>query len=101
MTSKPKKKKVDFSVRPRAAKQELPANAEQWVREGQGAADEPQQEPKAAVPQKRLTLNLPAALHTAFKGRCVQEGVTIQDKVQALIERELAPLPQSPGPLSA
>jgi hypothetical protein len=28
-------------------------------------------------------------LHTAFKGQCVREGVTIQDKVRRLIEREL------------
>ena len=39
--------------------------------------------------KKRLTLNLPAGLHTTFKGRCVLEGVTIQDKVRMLIEREL------------
>jgi len=76
-----KKKKVDFSVRPRAAKEELPATAEQWVRGGEGAD---------AGPQKRLTLNLPASLHTAFKGRCVVEGMTIQDKVRVLIARELA-----------
>ena len=29
-------------------------------------------------------------MHTAFKGRCVLEGVTIQDKVRTLIEHELA-----------
>ena len=40
--------------------------------------------------QKRLTLNLPAVIHTSFKGRCVREGVTIQDKVRALIEDYLA-----------
>ena len=38
---------------------------------------------------KRLTLNLPSSQHTAFKGRCVLEGVTIQDKVQALIDAYL------------
>lgn len=76
-----KKKQIDFSVRPRGAKEELPASSEAWVRKGKG-----QQE----GPQKRLTLNLPAELHTAFKGRCVQESVTIQDKVRVLIERELA-----------
>jgi hypothetical protein len=75
------KKKVDFSVRPRAAKQELPADADSWVRGEQGAAE---------GPQKRLTLNLPAALHTTFKTRCVLEGITIQDKVQLLIEADLA-----------
>jgi hypothetical protein len=77
-----KKKKVEFSVRPRSAKEEMPADPEQWVREGEGAN---------TGPQKRLTLNLPAGLHTAFKGRCVVEGITIQDKVKMLIERELTP----------
>jgi hypothetical protein len=59
----------------------LPATPDQWVRAGK--------EPDSG-PQKRLTLNLPAGVHTAFKGRCVLEGVTIQDKVRVLIERELA-----------
>ena len=81
MKGKTKKKSVDFSVRPRAAKEDLPANANEWVLDGK-QPDE--------GPQKRLTLNLPAGLHTAFKGRCVHEGVTIQDKVRVLIERELA-----------
>jgi hypothetical protein len=60
-----KKKQVDFSVRPRGVKETLPADAEQWVRDGEGTD---------AGPQKRLTLNLPTGLHTAFKGRCVLEG---------------------------
>lgn len=79
-------KQIDFSVRPRAVK-ELPATADAWVKEGQGA------EPPAKAeegPQKRLTLNLPAPLHTAFKSRCVHEGITIQDKVRILIEADLA-----------
>jgi hypothetical protein len=80
MTSK-SKKKVDFSVRPRALKEALPPNPDQWVREGRGSDTEL---------YKRLTLNLPAALHTAFKGRCVLESITFQDKVRILIERELA-----------
>jgi hypothetical protein len=78
---KTKKKQLDFTVRPRAAKEELPPDADAWVRG----------EPEAPVgPQKRLTLNLPVKLHTAFKGRCVLEDITIQDKVRLLIERELA-----------
>jgi hypothetical protein len=83
------KKQVDFSVRPRAVKQQLPTDPEQWVREGQAAE---------TGPLKRLTLNLPAGLHTAFKGRCVLEGVTIQDKVRALIERELGVERSGAGP---
>jgi ParG len=86
---KAKKKQLDFTVRPRAAKEELPADAESWVR-GEKGAD--------AGPQKRLTLNLPAGLHTAFKGQCVREGVTIQDRVRELIEREMAQVTQPPAP---
>lgn len=83
-----KKKKVDFSVRPRAATEALPADADQWVQAG-GEATSPPPKPDP-IKQKRLTLNLPASQHTAFKGRCVLEGVTIQDKVQALIDAYLA-----------
>ena len=87
MTSKPKKKRIDFSVRPRANKNELPATADEWVRDGNEPEKPARQE---EGPQKRLTLNLPAELHTDFKGLCVRKGITIQDKVQDLIERELA-----------
>jgi hypothetical protein len=79
-------KQIDFSVRPRAAK-ELPATADAWVKEGQGA-DKPVKAEEG--PQKRLTLNLPAGLHIAFKTRCIREDVTIQDKVRLLIEAYLA-----------
>jgi hypothetical protein len=85
-----KKKKVDFSVRPRAVQEQLPQEPEQWVQGGQVAKTAAPKPPIDTGPQKRLTLNLPAALHTSFKGRCVVEGVTIQDKVRALIEREMA-----------
>lgn len=94
-----KKKRLDFTVRPRMAKEELPADAESWVRGEQGAEaifQKPPTPPQEAGPQKRLTLNLPAGLHTAFKGRCVVENITIQDKVRRLIERELAAA-RSPG----
>lgn len=87
---KAKKKQLDFTVRPRAAKEELPPDADAWVK-----GDKPPE-----GPQKRLTLNLPAGLHTAFKGRCVREGVTIQDKVRLLIERELAAAGEGPSPAS-
>jgi hypothetical protein len=87
---KAKKKQLNFTVRPRAAREELPPDGDSWVRGEKGPVG----------PQKRLTLNLPAGLHTAFKGRCVVEGVTIQDKVRVLIERELAadrPAPAGEG----
>lgn len=94
-----KKKKVDFSVRPRAAKESLPPDPEQWVRGGEGAEAAATKPKEETGPQKRLTLNLPAGMHTAFKGRCVVEGVTIQDKVRMLIEREMAPAGEGAKPL--
>jgi hypothetical protein len=87
---KAKKKKVDFSVRPRVAREHLPPDGEQWVRGNPERDSGPKKPPADSGPQKRLTLNLPAGLHTAFKGRCVVEGMSIQDKVRILIERELA-----------
>lgn len=90
---KAKKKKIDFTVRPRAATDDLPADADSWVRGDKPAG--------ATVPLKRLTLNLPAELHKTFKGQCVREGITIQDKVHRLIERELADQPPvTPGELT-
>jgi hypothetical protein len=92
---KPKKKKVDFSVRPSAAKEKLPATPDEWVKEGEGTSANPQEQPTGQ--HKRLTLNLPAELHTSFKGRCVFEGVTIQDKVRQLIEKSIASEPPPQG----
>ncbi len=92
MTSKPKKKKVDFIVRPKPTKEDLPPTPEEWVEEGKGTdarPEKPADDRPNREKEKRLTLNLPAKMHTAFKGLCVFEGITIQDKVQRLIEREL------------
>jgi hypothetical protein len=86
MTSKSKKKQIDFSVRPRANKQALPATADEWVQDGNESAKPTRQE---EGPQKRLTLNVPADLHMAFKSKCVLKGTTIQDRVCALIEQDL------------
>ena len=84
MTSKTKKKRVDFSVRPRKEAAAGPGRLGAGRAGGGGQAAQ-----RTDGPAERLTLNLPAAMHTAFKGRCVVEGVTIQDKVQELIRREL------------
>jgi hypothetical protein len=86
---KAKKKKLDFTVKPRTAKEALPADPDGWVH-GESGPSAPRKQKDPAVPQKRLTLNLPAEMHKAFKGQCVRLGVTIQDRVQSLIERDLA-----------
>jgi hypothetical protein len=79
------KKAVEFSSKPKGKKEApvLPVN--QWVaKAGKGAKDD-----------VKLTLRVPGPLHIAFKTRCVQEGITIQDKVQAMIEAYVAVADQS------
>ncbi len=100
MNSKSKKKKVDFTVRPNQTNEDLPPTPEQWVEKGKATETGPEKpvdvppeksaDARSEKDEKRLTLNLPPDLHTAFKARCVIEGITIQDKVRRLIERELA-----------
>lgn len=56
--------------------------AEQWVRQGAEPA------PAAPVTLKRLTLDLPEALHRAIKMRAVEEGSSIVEMLRGLLERE-------------
>lgn len=100
MSTKSKKKKIDFTVRPNPTKEDLPPTPEQWVKKGKTSDTRPEEavnarpekpaDDRPEKDEKRLTLNLPPDLHTTFKARCVFEGITIQDKVRRLIERELA-----------
>lgn len=64
--------------------------AEQWVRQG---AETP-----AVVPSKlkRLTLDLPVALHRAIKLRAVEEGVPMVEMLRELLEREYGASPRTP-----
>lgn len=73
-------KKVDFSVRPKARPTPLPANSDEWVSRGSGEK----------VAMTKLSLYIPTSLHRAFKTRCVQEGVTMRDKVRTMIEAQVA-----------
>jgi hypothetical protein len=70
------KKAVEFSTRPKPKKENSIPSVNDWVAKAGEGAD-------AAV---KLTLRVPSPLHIAFKTRCVQEGISIQDKVQAMIE---------------
>ena len=56
--------------------------AEQWVRQGAEPA------PPVPVTLKRLTLDLPEALHRAIKMRAVEEGRSIVEMLRGLLERE-------------
>jgi hypothetical protein len=56
--------------------------AEQWVRQGAEPG------PAAPVKLKRLTLDLPEALHRAIKMRAVEEGLSIVEMLRGLLEQE-------------
>lgn len=71
-------KKVEFSTsRPKPKQERVPTPSE-WVAKGSGD------------PAVKLTLRVPSTLHIAFKTRCVQQGISIQDKVLAMIETYVA-----------
>lgn len=61
--------------------------AEQWVRQGAEPA------PPAPVSLKRLTLDLPEALHRAIKLRAVHDGTSIVEMLRALLDREYGQTP--------
>jgi len=42
----------------------------------------------AAAPMKRLSIDIPAELHTRIKVSCARRGLKIADEVRALLERE-------------
>lgn len=85
------KKAVVFSSRPKPKPERAVPSPHDWVARpaGEGAAT------------VKLTLRVPGPLHVAFKTRCVQEGVSIQDKVQAMIEAYVAAADNPPRPPAA
>ena len=77
-------KKVSIGARP-APRSPQSVDPEAWVQQ------ESRAEPKAAaVPMKRLTIELPADLHTAFKANCVLRGVKMVDEIRRMIEARIA-----------
>ena len=54
--------------------------ADEWVAQGREKTTTPEQK------MKRLTLDLPEALHRAIKRRAVEEGVTMVEMLRTLLE---------------
>jgi predicted DNA binding CopG/RHH family protein len=80
-------KKVTFGVKPI----EQSASVDEWVdtRSAPGEiADSP--EPSAAPKEKvkRLTLDIPEALHRAIKGKAASEGVAMVDMLRELLKEK-------------
>jgi hypothetical protein len=80
-------KKVNFAARPVTPS---PA-ADQWVNE---RAVSP---PVAAVPMKRLTIDLEATQHTRFKTLCAQHGLKMADELRRLLELRIAEIEHGQG----
>jgi predicted DNA binding CopG/RHH family protein len=81
-------KKVTFGVKPI---EQQSASVDEWVdtRSAPGEiADSP--EPSAASKEKvkRLTLDIPEALHRAIKGKAASEGVAMVDMLRELLEEK-------------
>jgi hypothetical protein len=66
-------KKVSFGTIPTA--KTVDSNPDEWV------------ESRANEGNKRLTLDLPASLHTRIKVACVMKGVKMVDEIRELLER--------------
>lgn len=68
-------KKVSFGVKP-TSKPEVATSVDAWV-EDRSAPDE----------MKRLTIDIPASLHTRIKTTCAQRGVKMADEIRALLHK--------------
>jgi hypothetical protein len=82
-------KKVNFAARPATPS---PA-ADQWVSER--AVTTPVT--AAAVPMKRLTIDLEATQHTRFKTLCAQHGLKMADELRRLLEHRIAEIEHGQG----
>ncbi len=81
-------KKVNFAARPATPS---PA-ADQWVNERAVVVS-----PPAAVPMKRLTIDLEATQHTRFKTVCAQHGLKMADELRRLLELRIAEIEHGQG----
>ncbi len=71
-------KKVTFGARP-AAQHDPPPTAEDWVA---------QRHTVQVEGTKRLTLDIPASLHTRIKTRTAERGEKMVESIREILERE-------------
>ncbi len=70
-------KKVSFSPKPQAP---APKTADDWVTNRATP-------PAPAEPMKRLTIDVPARLHTRIKAQCALRGLKMADEIRTLLEQ--------------
>jgi predicted HicB family RNase H-like nuclease len=78
-------KKVAFGVKQQST------SVDEWVdtRSAPGEiADSPESIPTPKEKFKRLTLDIPEALHRAIKGKAASEGVAMVDMLRELLEEK-------------
>ncbi len=81
-------KKVTFGVKPI---EQPSGSVDKWVdtRSAPGEiADSPELIPAPKEKVKRLTLDIPEALHRAIKGKAASEGVAMVDMLRELLEEK-------------
>ncbi len=77
-------KKVTFGAKPQTA---LPLkSADDWV---MNRPTEPEPAPDAG-PMKRLTIDIPAALHGRIKAQCALRGIKMADEIRVLLDRHFS-----------
>lgn len=77
------------------------ASAEEWVSGNAlplaSSAPVPAQAPGSdSASMKRLTIDVPEALHAQIKSRCALKGVKMADEIRALLETHFLPPDEAP-----
>ena len=70
-------KKVAFGGKPQA-KATTPAAKDEWVKSRSADSN---------TPMKRLTIDVPEALHRKIKSGCAERGVKMADEIRTLLEK--------------
>lgn len=66
-----------IAITPKPAPASRPNDVDSWVRH----------RGEAAVPMKRLTIDIPGDLHTRIKSQCALKGVKMADAIRELLEQ--------------
>ena len=93
--------KKTFSAAPKPKQQPTDDQILAYERGGAGhdttRAEEQAPKPERAEPSKRLSVDIPASMHTRFKTACTATGRKMVGELQAFIEERTAELEEEAG----